>query len=136
MKPSYYSIRRHVIHGINAYCLEQYPYEGYGFLAGRDFTITHFFPIQSQNHRTCSWELEPRSYRDNIKQMRQLQLDWLGVVHSHPVTQAYPSARDLTGWHFHDKSLWIMSLKDKEFQLCAYYIQEKNILPIMFEIIE
>ncbi|WP_194830508.1 hypothetical protein [Laceyella tengchongensis] len=42
MKPSYYSIRRHVIHGINAYCLEQYPYEGYGFLAGRDFTITHF----------------------------------------------------------------------------------------------
>lgn len=136
MKPSYYSIRHPILCAIKEYCLDQYPQEGYGFLAGRETMITHFFPVQSQNHCSCSWELEPRSYLDIIKQIRHLQLDWLGVVHSHPVSQAYPSARDLTGWHFHDKSLWILSLKNKEIQLCPYYIRGKEIHPIMFEIIE
>jgi proteasome lid subunit RPN8/RPN11 len=136
MKPSHFTIHHYVIEQMKTYCLEQYPHEGHGFLAGRTGVITHFFPIPSQNDCPCSLDLEPCAYFSAIKQIRALQLDWLGVLHSHPHTHAYPSARDRTGWHFVDKSFWILSLKDKQVQLGAYYIKRNQVIPIIYKIID
>jgi len=135
VKPSYLSIHTHVIDRIKIYCMEQYPLEGYGFLAGRASVITHFFPIPCQNSSPCSLEFEPQAYLNAIKQIREQGLEWLGVVHSHPLSQAYPSARDQMGWNFQDKSFWIMSFKDNHVQLCAYYIQKQKVIPIIYRII-
>lgn len=134
--PSYFTIHHYVINEIQDYCLEKYPNEGYGFLAGRHSTITHFFPVPCQNHLPCSLELEPRVYFNIIKKMRYNHLEWLGIMHSHPLTRPYPSKRDLSGWTFQDKSFWILSLKDKELQLCAYHIKNNNVIPLMFKVIE
>ena len=134
--PSYYTIHQHVVEQIKEYCYKKYPDEGYGFLAGHLTTITHFFPVPSQNRTPCSLEPEPSAYFDIIKQIRSNQLEWLGVMRSHPLTQAYPSNRDLSAWSFANKSLWIMSLKDKQMQFCAYYIHDRKAIPLMFKIIE
>ncbi len=83
----------------------------------------------------CTFAFEPRAYLETLKQMRDDQLDWLGIVHSHSLTDAYPSARDLKSWHFSDKSCWIFSYKDQDYQLCAYYIHKNGVNPIMYEII-
>jgi proteasome lid subunit RPN8/RPN11 len=135
VKPSYLSIHAGVIRQLQEYCQRLFPLEGVGILAGREGVITHFFPIPTQSDCPCSLEFEPGAYLDAIKQMRALQLDWLGIFHSHPHTQAYPSSRDRTGWHLPDKSFWILSLKDAEFRLCAYYIQNESVCPVIYEII-
>lgn len=135
MKPSYLSIHTHVIDQIKRYCMDQYPMEGYGFLAGSAFVITHFFPIPCQNTSPCSLQFEPEAYLHVIKQIRQLDLQWLGVVHSHPLSPAYPTSRDQMGWNFHDKSFWILSLKDQHVRLCAYYIQNQKVIPMIYHII-
>jgi proteasome lid subunit RPN8/RPN11 len=135
VKPSHLSIRASVIHQIRTYCCERMPLEGYGILAGQAMEISHFFPIPCQTDGPCTFAFEPRAYLETLKQMRNDQLDWLGIVHSHPLTNAYPSARDLKSWHFSDKSCWIFSCKDPDYQLSAYYIHKNKVIPIMYEII-
>ncbi|MBA4493621.1 M67 family metallopeptidase [Paenactinomyces guangxiensis] len=134
MKPSYLSIRASVIVQIKTYCYERLPQEGYGILAGQTTEITHFFPVPCQNNWPCAYEFEPRAYLETIKKMRDKQLLWLGIVHSHPLTNAYPSTRDLTSWPFSDKSCWILSFKGSAHQLSAYYIQKNKVIPIMYRI--
>jgi proteasome lid subunit RPN8/RPN11 len=136
VKQSYFSIRASVIHQIRDYSVLQLPLQSYGILAGRAQEITHFFPIISyQNNCLCSFEFEPRTYLEIIKQIRDLRLEWLGMVHSHPHSYAYPSSRDQTEWHFNDKSCWILSLKGSDYQLSAYYIHPDHIVPVIYEII-
>jgi proteasome lid subunit RPN8/RPN11 len=136
VRPNWLTIQTHVIRQMREYCLSQYPLDGYGFLAGQGSVITHFFPISSENTCPCALEFEPRAYLETIKQIRELKLEWLGVVHSHPHSDAYPSARDLAGWHFENKSFWILSLKNPDIQLCAFYILKKRVIPIFYEIVD
>ncbi|MBA4542170.1 MULTISPECIES: Mov34/MPN/PAD-1 family protein [Thermoactinomyces] len=134
MKPSFLTIHSYVIEQMKEYCLNQYPHQGYGFLAGHGSVITHFFPIPGQNSGPCFLDFEPRAYFEAVKKIRSLQLEWLGVLHSHPLSDAYPSARDRSGWHFVHKSFWILSLKDKQVQLGAYYIKKNQAIPIIYKI--
>jgi proteasome lid subunit RPN8/RPN11 len=132
----YLSIQSSTIQKIKEYCYNQLPSEGYGFLAGTNQVITHFFPIEHVNQGTCTFEFDPSAYLHNIKKMRDLKLDWLGIVHSHPHQPAYPSSRDQRYWHLPEKSCWIITFKSKEdFQLSAYYIKNHEVIPIIYEII-
>lgn len=134
VKPSYLSIRLSVIDQIRNHCIKRLPMEGYGILAGQASEITHFFSIPNTNSSPCTLEFEPRAYLDTIKKIRDFRLEWLGVVHSHPFTHAYPSTRDITSWNFPNKSCWIISLKGSDFHLSAYYIEKNEVIPIMYHI--
>jgi [CysO sulfur-carrier protein]-S-L-cysteine hydrolase len=136
MRPSYLTIRAPVIHQIRSYCLSQLPFEGCGILAGPACEITHFFPIPSQNNCPCAFEFEPKVYLDTLKQMRTDRLYWLGVVHSHPFIAATPTPKDLATWHDPDRSFWILSFKDAQVQLCAYYIEKNKAIPMIYQIVE
>ncbi|SFI89516.1 Mov34/MPN/PAD-1 family protein [Thermoflavimicrobium dichotomicum] len=135
MPLSYFSIDSHVIKDIENYCHSQLPFQGYGILAGQAQRITHFFPITNTNACPCSFEFDPRAYLEIIKKLRDHRLDWIGIVHSHPLTEAYPSIRDLNQWCYQEKSCWILSFKEKELKLCAYYIQSGQVTPIIYEIL-
>ncbi|RAL27050.1 hypothetical protein DL897_03175 [Thermoflavimicrobium daqui] len=135
MTISYFSIDSLVIKNIQDYCTSLFPLQGYGILAGQTHYITHFFPITNLNTCACSFEFDPRDYIETIKKLRDLQLEWIGIIHSHTLTDAAPSARDLTHWSYPEKSCWILSLKEVEFNLCAYYIKHGQAIPVIYEIL-
>ncbi|TCS96991.1 Mov34/MPN/PAD-1 family protein [Hazenella coriacea] len=128
------SIQISVIEQIRDYCYNCLPYEGYGILAGTTTEITHFFPIPNHDQSPCSFEFDPKVYLETIKQMKVQQLTWIGVIHSHPFISAYPSPRDLKQWSFHHKSFWVYSFKNGEDDLCAYSIQQEQVIPIIYQI--
>jgi proteasome lid subunit RPN8/RPN11 len=129
------SIRAAVVDQLRQHCLNQLPNEACGILAGQDQEITHFFPIPNLDQSPCSFQFEPRTYLDTIREMRKQELDWIGVVHSHPNMEPVPSAKDLANWHYPEKSYWILSLKGEQSRLSAYYIQKEKVVPVMYQII-
>jgi len=135
MASSYLSIWGPVVEQIHHYLRQQCPKEGCGILAGHGQEITHFFPIPNLDDSPHSFSFEPQAYLRTIRQLREQQLEWIGVVHSHPTTEPYPSARDIANWHYPEKSYWICSLKQGHCRLSAYYIRHQQVIPIMYQII-
>lgn len=135
MTISQISIQARVIREVQGHCLRQLPQEGCGILAGRKKQITCFFPIPNQDHSPDTFSFEPRTYLDTIRKMRTKKLDWLGVVHSHPETEPYPSSLDIANWHYPELSYWILSLKSQRCRLSAYIIQNGHVTPISYRIV-
>lgn len=135
MASTYLSIRAPVILKMKQYCQEQLPAEGCGILAGSNQIISRFFPIPNQDNSPSSFQFEPRTYLNTIRLMREERLDWLGVVHSHPSAPPYPSARDIANWHYPQKSYWILSLKDNQYSLSAYLIENGQITPLLYQVL-
>ncbi|WP_169713820.1 Mov34/MPN/PAD-1 family protein [Paludifilum halophilum] len=135
MVSSHLSIQVRVIRAVHWHCLQLLPKEGCGILAGQAPTITRFFPIPNRDNSNQTFSFDPRAYLDTIRKMRREGLDWLGIVHSHPDTEPYPSARDITHWHYPELSHWILSLRDRRPRLSAYYIQHGRVIPVMYQVL-
>ncbi|MFD1426819.1 proteasome lid subunit RPN8/RPN11 [Kroppenstedtia sanguinis] len=126
------SIRQDVILQIEKHCLRELPREGCGLLAGQGREITRFFPIPNQDPDPDSFSFEPRTYLETLKEMRRQTLEPLGMVHSHPRSDPWPSAKDIREWHYPELTSWILSLKQAEPRLSAYCIQGGQVDPVMY----
>jgi proteasome lid subunit RPN8/RPN11 len=129
------SIKSKVIDSLTAYCYDQLPAEGYGFLAGIGNEITHFFPLKILDPSPCSFGYLPEAYWETIKKIRAEKLVCLGIVHTHPHLPAYPSPADAKYWQRPELSCWILSFRETENKLSAYQIQDEQIHPLIYEII-
>lgn len=88
---------------------EAVPYEFSALLAGRDATITDAFPMPiSPDTGSFSWD--GPAFLQALHSIRKRQLQWLGVLHTHPHTAPIPSRQDVLGWHYPTLSYWIVSL--------------------------
>ncbi|MDA8354249.1 MAG: M67 family metallopeptidase [Firmicutes bacterium] len=121
-----------VIRELEAHCLREKPFEGCGILAGSGNRITRFFPIPNRDRSPHSFSFEPRAYLSTLKQVRQEQLELLGIVHSHPCTDPHPSTRDIREWHYPQLISWILSLKGDQPRLSAYYIRDGQVIPVIY----
>jgi proteasome lid subunit RPN8/RPN11 len=130
------SIHCNVINELSKYCYDQLPLEGYGFLAGTGREITHFFPLKTLDDSPCSFGYPPESYWETIKKIRNAQLTWMGIAHSHPHLPAYPSERDAKYWDRPELSCWVLSFREQEEKLSAFQLQMGQIHPLIYEIID
>ncbi|PTX64313.1 proteasome lid subunit RPN8/RPN11 [Melghirimyces profundicolus] len=129
------TIRSDVITDIEDHCLREKPREGCGILAGSGREITRFFPIPNQDMSPRSFSFEPKAYLETLKEMRRLELELLGILHSHPHTDPYPSARDTREWHYPELISWILSLKGEKPRLSAYTIKNGRIFPVIYLVV-
>lgn len=105
---------------------EAFPYEYSAILAGRGSSITHCF-----HNRPDTWERHQFAwvgpcFIQTLRSIREADLQWLGVVHTHPHTPAIPSAADRNGWHYPALSYWILSLVDENRPELMLYQKEEN----------
>ncbi|PTM59745.1 Mov34/MPN/PAD-1 family protein [Desmospora activa] len=129
------AIQTHVIHIIKEHCQRELPREACGILAGKGQKITHFFPIPNQDFSPQSFSFEPRAFLQTLKVMRLEQLEWLGILHSHPQQGTNPSVRDISRWHYPELTSWILSFHDHPPQLSAYHIRQGRAVPVLYEVI-
>lgn len=92
---------------------EAFPYEYSALLAGRDATITACVPMPvSRDKHVFDWDAP--TFLRALQHIRQSQLQWLGVLHTHPHTAPIPSSRDIDGWHYPTLSYWIVGLSSPQ----------------------
>lgn len=111
------------------------PYEYSALLAGHDSMITMHLPAPRSEStlRTFAWS--GPSLLTSLRIIREADLKWLGVFHTHPTTPAVPSSADLAGWHYPTLSYWIASLlRPSEPELRSYQLVNGRFVSIPFSL--
>lgn len=131
------SLTRKVHKRLLAEAQEAFPYEYSAMLIGRGAAITDHIPMTSptMDMHTFSWD--GTAFLRALSIIRKANLQWLGILHTHPHTPPLPSLSDCNGWHYPSLSYWIVSLalsepewrayqwKDGGFELRSYTITEE-----------
>lgn len=111
-----------------AHALEDYPYEVCGLLAGTDARVAHVYRTTNSEKSETRYYMDPREQLRFMQDMDDKGLDLLAIYHSHPKTQAYPSATDVSLAFYPDSLYVILTLKDLDSpQIRAFTIIDSQI---------
>jgi proteasome lid subunit RPN8/RPN11 len=95
-----------------AHFRSELPREGCGFLAGRGRVASRFYPIHNLSPELRRFSMDPRHVqRTEISIFRRNQR-LLGVCHSHPEGECYPSRWDIAGAFFDPLLRWPLWLDE------------------------
>lgn len=120
-----------------------YPKEACGILVGKVYfeqnqsmkKITKVYKMvnTSDNPETCYF-MKPEEQLKVFKETRQLEIEMIGIYHSHSKSPAYPSQRDCEMAFYPEASYVIVSLQDfhkpevRAFEIIESKIEEKKIV--------
>ena len=125
-------IKKEILEAMIHHAREEAPLECCGLLLGADQTITHHRRMKNVLQSPARYSMDPRALFDFFRDIRSLQLRHLGIYHSHPASEAYPSPTDVDESNYPDCTYFIVSLKDlqfpsvRAFELAHRVIQEKQ----------
>ena len=95
-----------------AHALSEAPREACGILGGRDSVVEAVFEIVNADSSNITYMMEPKEQFRVIKQLRHLDMEMVGIYHSHPATEAYPSPTDRKLAFYPEAFYVIVSLED------------------------
>lgn len=102
---------------------EAFPYEYSALLTGRGTIITGHIPMSSAGKSLHTFTWDGAAFLKALTTIRESDLQWLGVLHSHPSSPPIPSRRDSDEWHYPSLSYWIVSLASSQPQWRVYQWQ-------------
>lgn len=95
------------------HCQKDYPNEACGILASKDGKIETIYRMTNADKSSKTFFMGPKEQLKVMKEIRNLGLEMVGIYHSHPETEAYPSEHDVELAFYPEVSYVIVSLKDK-----------------------
>ncbi|MBE0426724.1 MAG: M67 family metallopeptidase [Nitrospirae bacterium] len=123
-------VPRELIAEILAHCKECYPYEACGILAGQFGVSKKIYKIKNIEKSSVSYMMEPGEQFTVMKEMREQGLEMTAIYHSHPVSSAYPSPKDVSLAFYQDSVYVIVSLVNDEPLIKAFEIKDDIIKEI------
>src|SRR3989338_9526610 len=122
-------LKREFFEEMVKHCREEFPNEACGILAGRDGCVEKVYTMANAQKTPDNFFMDPKEQLKVTKDMRNLGLEMLGIYHSHVVSRAYPSSRDVEMAFYSEASYVILSLKDKNNpSIRSFKIKEGKIL--------
>ncbi len=109
------------------------PNEACGILAGKAGKVERVYPMANTDRSSETFFMDPKEQLKVMKEIRNLGLEMVGIYHSHPETDAYPSAHDVSLAYYPEVSYVIISLKDKDnpvarsFRIIEGSIEEEDV---------
>ena len=110
-----------------AHCLDGYPLEACGLLAGDADRVTRGYPTANAAASARVYTVEPRDLLRADRDAEAHGTELIGVWHSHTHTDAYPSPTDIAqapdpAWHY-----VLISLRDIEPVLRSYRVVDGTV---------
>jgi proteasome lid subunit RPN8/RPN11 len=81
-----------------------------GLLAGIAGVITKIFPAKNALASPTAYEVAPKELFQIFRHMREEGLEHLGLYHSHPATENFPSPSDIELAGYPNEAYFIISL--------------------------
>jgi len=109
MNDTFLEITEEALQAMLSHFERELPREGCGFLAGRDRTAYRFYPIHNINIDRRRFLMEPLHVQRTETSIYRREQRILGVCHSHPDGDCYPSKWDIAGAFFdaqYEMPLW------------------------------
>lgn len=91
-------IARQHLYDMFAHAMAEDPAECCGLLAGRDGRVERVYRLRNaepESSRRTRYTIDARDQLRAMREMDDAGLELVGIFHSHPRTQSYPSATDL-----------------------------------------
>ncbi len=122
-------VRREIVAAMREEATKVPAQECCGLLAGRDGIITHIFPATDAHlNPTVAYEIAPQELFRVMKEIRAANLQLLGIYHSHPRGENFPSATDVERAFYPDTPYFILSpLPDAPQSVRAFLIRDGNV---------
>lgn len=93
------------------------PLEACGILGGtleqEVYGVAAYYPMNNTEKSSLSFFMDPQEQITIFKVMREKGEELVGVFHSHPHSQAYPSAKDVS-MAYYPQALYIILSLEKE----------------------
>lgn len=91
------------------------PNEACGLLAGRNGYVTHVLSATNvAENPLVGYLMDPHDQIRHFQAIEEQGLDLLGIYHSHPVSQAFPSPTDLSMAYYPEAVYAIVSLMQSD----------------------
>jgi [CysO sulfur-carrier protein]-S-L-cysteine hydrolase len=97
-----------------AHARAEYPNEACALLSGRDGTIAKVYALPNAEASPTFYVVEPKAQLEAMKEMDELDLELVGIFHSHTFTEAYPSRTDIELAAYPEATYLILSLADPQ----------------------
>jgi proteasome lid subunit RPN8/RPN11 len=81
-----------------------------GLLAGREGIVSEILPARNALASATAYEIAPDELFALFRRMRELNLDHLGIYHSHPVADNAPSPTDIARAYYPEAVYLIITL--------------------------
>ncbi|MSO21944.1 MAG: M67 family peptidase [Acidobacteria bacterium] len=118
-------IKREILEAIVRHAQEEAPLECCGLLMGEGEIITRQRPMQNVLESNVGYAMEAQALFRFFKDLRSANQKHLGIYHSHPATEAYPSETDVRESFYPSCAYFIVSLKNPESpQVRAFRIRD------------
>ncbi len=133
-------IRKQDIDEMIAYAKGKLPEEACGLLAGTETgderIIEKVYCLTNMDASSEHFTMNPKEQLQAVKEMRGKGWKPLGNWHSHPETPSRPSEEDKRLAYDSTASYLILSLKDEEFVLNSFHVENGESFRETLEIIE
>ena len=111
-----------VLSAVSAHALREAPNECCGLLLGTKNLIDEAAPTRNVLSHPSRYQIDPQHHIAINRRLRGTSRAVLGAYHSHPRTEAVPSARDLAEAHYPEFLWLIVSLASDVPEFRAYRI--------------
>lgn len=131
------TIKNPIVEEMIAHALQEDPRECCGILAGKDNLITRIFKLTNIQTDPDRYEMEPKEQIQAFEEIDRLNLELLGIYHSHPHSPALPSPVDIMRAFYPTIAFFIISLLNAEKpELRAFEIANKKVMGKKFKVLE
>jgi proteasome lid subunit RPN8/RPN11 len=105
-----FRIRSEALAAIGAHAKREAPNECCGLLVGTGDLIDEAVPARNVLAHPSRYQIDPQDHIDTIRRLRGTARTVVGAYHSHPLTPAVPSPRDLAEAYYPEFVWLIVSL--------------------------
>ncbi|MFH1784570.1 MAG: M67 family metallopeptidase [bacterium] len=95
------------------HALSESPNEACGILSGKDGRVSKIYRMVNTDKSVKTFFMNPKEQFKVMKEIRNDDLEMVGIYHSHPQSEAYPSIHDVKLAFYPEVTHLIVSLKDK-----------------------
>jgi len=107
-----------------------------GLLVGRDGVISTLYPAKNALTSATAYEIAPEEIFRLMRQIREAELQLLGIYHSHPTGENRPSARDIEQAYYPDAAYFILSpAPDAPRPVRAFSIRSGRAIELAIEVL-
>ncbi|HXZ25913.1 MAG TPA: M67 family metallopeptidase [Nitrospiria bacterium] len=111
--PDALSIPKPIFEELLAHARDEAPREACGILAGRNGSVTHIYRVKNGDpNPEIRYLMDNREQLWVQKNMRHNSLELTAIYHSHPKSEAYPSATDVKLAFYPEAAYLLVSLAD------------------------
>ena len=129
-------IKKPVLEAVVRHAQEEAPLECCGLLMGPGDIITVHQPMKNALESTVRYAMDTRELFQFFKNLRAANQRHLGIYHSHPASEAYPSETDVRESFYPDCAYFIVSLRNsgspqvRAFQIANADVVELQIIEV------